>query len=210
MAGKISAENLTVFVIAAVLLVLAGGCAGTDAMGRKAYRSELHDWTRSVKVYDGVVARIYLNATYKTASFRDAYVERYARSLALEPDYKAAMAERERESAERYNEFFITVYTPESAWDDLDRPDSIWRLYLETDSGERLSPVSVDRADPDAVDLLREFFPYFDPWSTAYIVKFPKYTTAGTSPIPSEETASLRLIVTGILGKGEVEWRLKD
>jgi hypothetical protein len=210
MLSKIAGGSRALSALLFLSFILFSRCAGGDAMGRKAYNAEMNRWTRSVKIYDGMVARIYLNATYKTPSFRDAYVERYAKSLELEPDYRAALAEREREVSERFNEFFITVYTPEAAWDDLDRADSVWRLYLETGEGERLSPVSVTRAAPAAVSVLRELFPYFDPWSTAYIVKFPRYSHAGLSPVPSEDTGSIRLVVTGILGKGELEWRLKD
>lgn len=199
---------------AAVLLILIGssGCAGkkepTQQGFEQAYFDELKRWTREKKIYEGVDAKVYINATYKHPSFRNAYIDKYAKSYQLEEPYVSSLIEREKEQADRYNEFFMAAYTPDDNWNDFDRRNSIWRLYLEDNFGARLIPVSItriDKSDP----VYREFFPYFDPWSAGYIVRFPKFTDTGTEPVPSENTEFLRLTVTGILGKGELEWRLK-
>lgn len=194
-------------------LIFLPGCAGKTEPKPKAatppnYSEVLDKWTRGKKIYADLDARLYMYATYKTFDFRDAYVDRYTRSYQLTAGYRQALLEREKEQSDKYNEFFFTAYTPESRWNDFDRLDSIWKLYLEDDSGNRLIPVSitkVDAGDP----LIREFFPYFDMWSSGYIVRFPKYSEAGTEPIPGEKTKYLKLTVTGILGTGELEWRLK-
>jgi len=87
-------------------------------------------------------------------------------------------------------------------WNDFAESDSIWKVYLEDDKGARLSPVSVSKLDASD-PLLREFFPYMDLWSSAYSIKFPKYSETGTEPIPNADTRSMRLVVTGVLGKFE-------
>ncbi|MBI5561529.1 MAG: hypothetical protein HY894_01555 [Deltaproteobacteria bacterium] len=201
---RLGSAALAAVVIAALCL---GGCAAVGS--QPPYQDVLAQWTRSEKVFVGLDARIYLSATYKDPSFIASYVDRYAAAYKLDDAYKAALLEREKEEAERYNEFFAAVYTPEDSWNDLQNKDSIWRLYLEDGTGARLAPISitrVDKSDP----LLREFFPYFDMWSSGYRVKFPKYSDAGAEPIPGPSTMYLRLTVTGIMGEGNLLWRFKE
>ena len=200
-----------IFLLLLVLAVTVSGCskkAVKPEEARPEYARVLDKETRSAKIYQGLDGILYITATYKTMEFRQAYVELYVKGYQVGEAYRAALQEREKEESEKYNEIFFTAYTPEARWNDFDRHDSVWRLYLEDDSGSRLIPVSIkkiDASDP----LIREFFPYFDPWSSGYVARFPKYSETGTEPIPGEKTAYLKLIVTGILGKGEIEWRLK-
>lgn len=199
-----------------LLLTFSFGCAARNEAVKKeedrgeaksGYNEALNKWTRSKKLYEGLETRLYINATYKSPEFREAYVERYAKSYQLDEDFKKALLERETAQHERYNEFFFTAYTPEDRWNDFANPDSVWRLYLDDGMGGKIRPVSiarVDKSDP----LLREFFPYFDPWSIGYVARFPKYSETG-EPVPSPRINSIKLVVTGVLAKGELEWRIK-
>lgn len=191
-----------------LLLLVLGACSASQEAVRPEYSEELEDWTRTVKVFEGFETRLYFSATYKSPSFRESYIDRYVESYGLGESYRSALIEREAEQGDRYNEFFFTAYTPVDEWNDFDKKDSIWRLYLEDDTGARLAPVSITKLD-SSDPVLRAFFPYFDLWSSAYSVKFPKYSEAGTAPIPGPDTGSIKLIATGIIGKGELVWRLK-
>lgn len=211
MAKDVRTARIILLALMAVFM-LVSGCAGKkDALKaeKKDYSAELDRWTSHQKIYDGLESRLYITATYKSPSFRKAYVERYAKSYQMSEELQKNLIERELEQDEEFNEIFFAAFTPNDKWNDFSQPDSIWKLFLEDSSGARLIPLSiakVDSTDP----LIREFFPYFDQWSSGYIVKFPKYTETGTEPIPSESTGFLRLLVTGILGKGQLEWRLKQ
>ncbi|MBI5888593.1 MAG: hypothetical protein HZB82_07785 [Deltaproteobacteria bacterium] len=224
-------SDKTVFKIAVVCVIaaaafLAGGCASGKAVKKEAapvaakplkaakepqrpgYDEVLNAWTAGAKVYEGIETRLIATATYKDFSFRKAYIERYAKSYQIDDDYKKSLIERERAAADDSNEFFLSVYTPEERWNDLDSKDSVWRLFLEDDTGRRLIPISVKRVEKGD-PFIREFFPYVDPWSLVYTVRFPKYSAQGDESIPGKESKFLKLTVTGILGKGEIIWRLK-
>ncbi len=176
---------------------------------RPEYSKVLDKETRSAKIYSGLDAMLFMTATYKTMEFREAYVDLYVKGYEVDQTYREALLERARDDNDKYNEIFFTAYTPESKWNDFDRRDSVWRLYLEDNEGNRLIPVSVTRVDA-ADPLVKRFFPYFDPWSSGYLVRFPKYSVTGTEPIPGPKTEFLRLVVTGIMGRGEIEWRMND
>lgn len=192
-----------------ILISTAPGCAKKQDMIRKDYAGELGAWTRSAKIYDGLESRLYISATYKDQAFVRAYVERYAEGYQLEQGLKEKMLERGLELSEMYNEFFVAAFTPEESWNSFAGTGAMWKFYLEDNAGNRLVPISVSRVD-GSDPMIREFFPYFDHWSYGYTVKFPKYTETGLEPIPGAGTRSIKLKVTGVLGKGELEWKLKE
>lgn len=207
--GPSGGPGLFFLLVVLALMLTVGGCAGRPDVIKKDYAGELGAWTRSAKIYDGLESRLYISATFKNPDFVRAYVQRYAEGYQLDQGLRETMLERSLELSETYNEFFVAAFTPDEKWNSFEGPAAIWMLYLEDDAGNRLAPVSVSRVD-GSDPLIREFFPYFDPWSYGYIVKFPKYTETGTEPIPGALTRSIRLKVTGILGKGELEWKLKE
>lgn len=185
------------------ILLLTAGCGGVKGAAGDGYFKTLDRWSRGQKVYQGLEARLYLNATYKTADFRRAYIEKYAAGYGLAADHAKVLMDRESEQAEAYNEFFLTAFTPDEALNDLDRKDSVWQIYLEDAAGNRAKPLSVASVEGSET-VMREFFPYFDLWSRAYVLRFPKYADAGVEMDP--EKGPVKLIVTGIMGRGELEW----
>ena len=192
-----------------VLIASQSGCAA-KGKGKAVvdYFDLLDSWTRVEKVYEGVEPRLILKATYKNRLFRYAYIDRYVDDYKLGPRYKEAMRKKALELSLLYNEFIFAAHTPTERWNDFDRRDSIWKLYLEDNLGNRLTPISIDKLD--AKDpLLHEFFPYIGLWSSIYIIRFPKYSESGTESIPGADTDYLRLTVAGTIASGELVWQLR-
>lgn len=206
MQAPLKTRSRVLFMIAVVLFV--SGCAGKRELARDAYFRELDRWTRSDQVYEGLDSRLYIHATFKATSYREAYTERYSQEYELDPALATALLSRELNQAETYNEFFIAAFTPEDRWNDFHKKDSVWKLYLEDDTGAKLSPVSVTRVEAKDPSI-REFFPHLDPWSYGYLVRFPKYTPAGTTPLPGPETEWMKLVATGVLGRAEMTWHFE-
>lgn len=196
--GLIHALCLLFFISAIV-----AGCGGVRGTSGDGYFKVLDRWSKGDKVYEGLESRLYMNATYKTAEFRKAYIDRYAKSYELSPERAKALMERETEQALAYNEFFFTGFTPEESLNDFAEKDSVWQIYLEDAKGNRAKPLSIS-AVPNSEPVLREFFPYFDLWSKAYTIQFPKYADNGDEMSP--EAGPVKLIVTGVMGKGEMTW----
>lgn len=204
-AGNVSrGAGLPLVLCALFFLLITAGCGGVKGPTGAGYFKSLDRWSRGQKVYQGLEARLYMNATYKTADFRRAYIERYAADYGLGADHTKTLVEREAEQAEAFNEFFFTAFTPDQALNDFDRKDSVWQIYLEDAAGNRAKPLSVAAVD-GSEPVMREFFPYFDLWSKAYLLKFPRYADGGAEMDP--EKGPVKLIVTGVMGKGELEWR---
>ncbi|MBI5235534.1 MAG: hypothetical protein HY886_04725 [Deltaproteobacteria bacterium] len=188
------------------LILFVSGC--TSAI-KPDYNETLNRWTRNARIFHGLDAKLYVYATYKGTEFAGAYIDRYSSSFRLDEEYKKGLVERATHEAEMYNDFFLAVHTPDPSVNDLDKAGSIWRLYLETSSNERLNPIFINKADVKD-PLLRDFFPYLDLWSSGYIVRFPKYSAEGTEPIPGKDTKLMRLVISGPLGHAALEWRFAD
>lgn len=191
-----------------VLVLLTGlGCASGEidvsATAASSYYDTLDEWTRSKRVYEQMDAKLFITATLKSSAFRAAYVEEYSGRFELDPEMKASLKEREEAVSEEYVEFFFAAYTPVSEWNDFEEKDSIWRLYLDFGDEQRVSPVEVEKLDP-MDPLLREFFPYLDPWSRAYVVRFPVVEVVDKAP--GDDYEGLTLTVTGVKGRGELIW----
>lgn len=187
------------FFMAAVM----AGCGGVRGTSGDGYLAVLDRWSRGDKVYEGLEARLYMNATYKTIEFRKAYIDRYAKGYELSPERVKSLMERETEQSLAYNEFFFTAFTPEEALNDFAEKDSVWQIYLEDAKGNRAKPLSII-AVSNSEPVLREIFPYFDLWSKAYTIQFPKYADNGDEISP--DSGPVKIIVTGVMGKGEMTW----
>lgn len=198
--GRVFSAVLCLLALSAIFFQ---GCAKGPAP-EPPYHKVLDRWSGGVRLHEKLESRLYLNATYKSEEFRRAYIRKYGESYALGPEREEALLARELEQAEKYNEVFFTAYTPDSAVNDFDRRDSVWQVYLEDGSGNRARPISISRVEGTEA-FIREFFPYFDLWSRAYSVQFPRYSEEGTE-LPGAD-GTLKLVVTGVMGRGEIAWR---
>jgi hypothetical protein len=194
-------------------LLLIAGC-GTIAWDTSAvvqprpsgYLLVLEEWTRSKDVYEGFESRLFVRATYKSLPFREAYIDEYAEKYRIDEDLKRVLMEREVESFQTYNEFFISAGTPVDFWNDFDQMDSLWKLYLEDDVGRKVEPVDIRKVEAQD-QRIKAFFPYLNYWSIGYIVKFPKHDATGE--VVGKDASSLRLVLTGVIGQTELEWGLE-
>jgi hypothetical protein len=104
-----------------------------------------------------------------------------------------AAEQQARRASTRAAVFVLAVYTREPGWNDLDRPDSRWRVTLAS---------GATQAAPSEIKPLKRrdewqrLYPALDPLHAGYRVTFP---------LPSDPD-QVRLTVSGLLGKVSLEW----
>ncbi len=201
---------ILLFTVHCSLSTVLTGCAAKEKEIKPAsgYFDLLNQMTRSKKVIDRLESKLFVYATYKSWPLRAAYIEEYASRYQMDDYQRQKLEEQEKDLDERFNEFFIAVYTPEEKWNDFEHYDSIWKMYMEDEKGNRISPYRINKVDVNS-PLIREFYPYLDLWSSGYIIRFPKYMVGGEEPFPGKDAAYFRLIITGVVGSAELEWQLK-
>ena len=201
---------LLLFTAHCLLLTVFTGCAGKEKAIKPAhgYFDILNLMTRSKKVIDNMDNKLFIYATYKSWPLREAYADEYAGRYLMYNYQKDRLKATEKESDERFNEFFVAVYTPDEQWNDFNAPESIWKIYLEDEKGDRVSPIEIKKVDVNS-PLIREFYPYLDLWSSGYIIRFPKHIAVGKKPLPEKDAKYFKLIITGVVGSAALEWQLR-
>ena len=128
--------------------------------------------TRAGKLYDGLATNAFAQAVYLPREVREARVARVAAWKAFTVEETERMLVAERDDAARFEEFLLSLFTPESADNDLDTPKSIWRVALVMAGGEDILPASIQLIRPDS--MLRALHPEIGDFDVVYRVRFPR------------------------------------
>lgn len=162
--------------LAAVLLAgpgcatVAGGLPQVHRGDAPEYDPVLARYTRNVRVYDGVERILIATGVVETNEFLKARFLEDARIHDRKPEEAPPLESIYRETHDGTTVvLFFDATLPD--WEDLDKPDTIWRVTLEV-GGHVLEPVAVKALEEEDVTL-RHLFPFTNPWGTLYLLTFP-------------------------------------
>jgi hypothetical protein len=164
-----------------VVLAAALGCAEVPFVERQpnppsdqgAWASARDAATRSGKLYDGLGTNAFIRAVYQATDVRQARVSRLAIWTAMTDAERDRLLAAERGEAAQYDDFVVSMFTPDRADNDLDAIRSIWRVALVVPGeGERL-PVGVSQLKPDST--LRALYPSIGDFDVVYRVRFTRW-----------------------------------
>lgn len=211
-AARATARSLTErsLLVAATLLAVACTPPPVDLRPVTTVQGDYDDvldrWTRSTESYDGFKSSLFVEATLFGPEMSEAWLREQARLFHQdEPTVAASRASLTQDTALTYR-FFVALFTNETRWNDLDRPDPAFRMWLGTDLGPRVAPASIERVR-DRNETVRALFPYLGPFRQGYIVRFPRVAGGGVQSIP-EGATHVTLELTGPHGSATLEWEL--
>jgi len=194
---------------------LAAGCSspppaslyGTGhQISAKEYADVLATWTRSDKVYGGLDTKMFITGTFHSSEFRRAFAVAFPEIYGHGGNITRRELVDLTENVEQFHNFFVAVYTSDRKWNDLAKPDSIWRVSL-VGSEE----VAVDAAEIVIVKLdanLRAVYPYVGRFDEGYLVRFP-LTDAMHRLVLDGKSTSVTLRIASALGVAELRWALE-
>lgn len=164
----------------------------------QSYRSVLKKWTRHdrVFVWDNLEARLVWYATYLSEDYREKRRERLAGLYEWTAEERGREERQDQGESQRYDAFFLGVYSGSSAWPEIGKDSGKWKIVLEVEGREPVPAVSMERIPLTQVE--RTLYPYLDKWSEGYLVKFPKQIGDGEK---------FRLRMTGIPARSELMWK---
>ena len=168
----------------------------------KAYMDVLNRWTRKETLYSQFETNIQISATYKGNVFNKAYLDEYARMYNLTETEKEKRSDLQAGFASDFREFLFYAYIPDKEANDFEKPNSIWKIFLLDEKGNRVEPLEIRKIEK-ITPVIEEFYPYINKYyGMFYSVKFP--------PVPGgaadDTTGRMRLLFTGVLGKVELAW----
>ena len=207
--------RVRMFIFCAVLLLFLGNCTkvtrfveSADPYHTQSYKRVCDQWSQQARIHHGLEVQLIVSATFKSADFRRAYADEYAAAYELTAEEKRRFVEDQMKASHLSHEFLLATFVPEKRWDDFDKVDSMWKLFLVNDEGQRVVPVEV-RDVKRQKPVLSHFFPYITPWKSVYMVRFPCNISESNSPIIGDKTKKIRLIITSVLGTAEMHWTLE-
>jgi hypothetical protein len=165
------------------------------------YLAALQKWTRSQIVYSQFETRVHISATYKSPAFMKAYLVEYGRTHDLAMERKQQKEQLQNELAKDYTDFFVYVYIPEIEHNDLDKPASVWTVYILDDDGQRINPVEIRQFKKISPDQ-EAFYPYLNPYyGVSYSIKFPSF-----EDFSQKKMGHFKMYFVSVLGKVELNW----
>jgi hypothetical protein len=171
--------------------------AGTDVQAAD-YPHVLASWTRDNRLYNGLENKIFVTSVFLTPELRAAVRTTY-------PDVigHGGLVTRDELATGPGNElvFFVTMYTADRKWNDLQTATSIWKVTLKGNDIE-VPPTNITRVRPD--ENLRTVFPIIGRYDECYVVRFP----AGDPPLIAGATTETTLRFASGLGETQLTWEL--
>jgi hypothetical protein len=190
--------------------LVAGGCGGATAVGFSEqwpnqagdYRDITADWTRHAELNAGYQEALVVDATFKSAEWRAASIERTVRLGGLDGTQRAALTQQAQKDLAEHYEVQLLVTTWDRRENDLHRgPKSVWKVVLIDDAGVAIEAASIER-DRRPENVLRAEYPALGDFSQAYIAKFPRRVDLLRS-----SARAFKLRIWGARGAVEMVWR---
>jgi hypothetical protein len=170
----------------------------------KDYEDVYERWTRHQEAHADADVALEVWATFKSWDFREAYIERYAQIYSLSDADERTLREAQRKLVAEIYEFHVTAQASNYKWNDLEKPNSAWRVALIDALGHELSPDSVKIEKlPDAVEAV--FYPRRTPFTKSYAVRF--VVPADAAGFAGTKSGAITLRIESPIGRIELEWR---
>ncbi len=191
---------------ASILLPGCGTRVGTlyeKVLGSPKYSRATEALTRTKEVHDGLDTRFILAATWLSPEWLRAFAEEYSNIYYLDSERKERVVAHWKGESERYQWFFVALFTPDERGNDLEKPGTLWSLRLVGADEKDFEPVYIRKSGLRSEEISR-FFPYSGTWYRAYEVAFPKEAGEGT---PAKAgVPRLKLVLSGVQGRAVLAW----
>jgi hypothetical protein len=174
-------------------------------LGPSDYAAVLETWTRDARLYQGFDDKLFVKATYHAPELRRAF------AIAFPDIYGHGGEVTRRElvdlsgDVEQSHTFFLSVYTPNRKWNDLNKADSIWRIELRGEGDVAVSPRETIQVKVDA--NIKAVYPHIDRFEKAYLVRFPQ-SDITQAVVVGPDTLQFTLRLASALGVAEMSWQL--
>lgn len=180
-----------------VQLILAGlyfTLLACQSPAKKQYEELINQNSKTKKEYSGFHQAFEATITPLNQVIQTAVLERKAELQ----DWPMAKLESEKKELDEkrltHSHFFLRFFAPETQYNDLHQPDTIWKIYLVVDSQKY--EASKIKKDFSKLVELSTLYPYFDRFSSGYEVEFP----IGQASLDKK---AYKIILTSSLGKAE-------
>lgn len=183
--------------LAALLLLALSACAtyevtpaGRAILTENEYYKVIDENSDQTTRYSGLYNLLDVQTTALTSKVLLAQMDQLTRIyLWDETKYKEEKAKNEAR-VNKEAEFFLAFYTPERKSDDLNKPNTQWRIFLDVAGRRFEGKVSkIKIAFPELVSLYPSFNRFYTPYSVVFNI-----------PMKTIEDQPMKMTITGSVG----------
>ncbi len=160
---------------------------------QEAYEEQLEDKVRHFRGYEGFDNIFQFHVVLVDSKLMEAQSRRNSDFYQWSTGQLRESLQKNAETTSKGTTLFLSFYTPTPKHNDLQRPNSIWEIYLQV-NGTRYRGRAKKLTDP--VAKIQALYSFHDSWSTAYEVTF----VVPSSVVENNES---KFTITGTLGAGE-------
>ncbi|HPI40691.1 MAG TPA: hypothetical protein PLJ21_07790 [Pseudobdellovibrionaceae bacterium] len=134
------------------------------------YNQLIEQNSNSTISYDGLQNAVDAKATFISTPVAEAQKNIQSNLYSWTDEKKTSEIEKENKLLETESRFFVSIYTPEKKYDDLDKNKTLWRVFLEIDGKQwdaKVKKIKLLEAE------IKSLYPYYTTFTTAYEVSFP-------------------------------------
>jgi hypothetical protein len=142
------------------------------------------------KKYNGLYNTIEMRATILNSEVIQAQLDQNTRMYLWDDNKYMEEKAKADSKLKSQTEVFVAFYTPERKNDDLNKNNSVWKVFLDTGGHRYDAKIVKIKALPSE---LQGMYPYYNKFFTPYAVTFPV-------PVTAVEAKASKLIVTGPVG----------
>jgi len=181
-------------VLLAAMAVMAGCASGGSYSKYQFFENPLNAAvarnTKTAKLYQQLDTIMIVDVIYNDMALRKAWVEQEARARRLADDRKSALLDEQEKEDENTAQFVVALYTADEDWNDLDKKESRWSIFLKND-GDPVRPASIEKVKPEKLKL-RDNLPFISSFRSFYLVSFPRERVTAKP---------FDLVMSGLLGE---------
>lgn len=165
---------------------------GRPLISKSNYVDLIYDNTQKDIKYSGLYNTLEVQATPFTSQVAQGQLDYQTHIYQWDENKFSTESAAYETRLNREAEFFISFFTPEKKNDDLTKPNSVWKVFLDVDGRRYEGQVKKVHS---LLAEIQGFYPYHNRFSTPYSVIFPV-------PMKSIESKPMTLTLTGPIAAG--------
>lgn len=182
------------------LVVLASfvlsSCSSTSERSEVDYNSLVEKYSVRKELHQGLMNILQIHATYLNSTVQRAQIQKKSEAFKWSTaDVDSAISKMD-ESLRSETVLFMSFFSPTPKLDDLDKIQSVWRIFLDVNN-KRYEGKAVKQSG--VYDEFLEFYPYHTRFGTPYKVIF-------NVPAINIEDYPSKMTITGTLGSITVDF----
>lgn len=171
-------------------------------------REVAYNYLRTSKVYNQFTTQAIFHTLWLSNDVRSSYIDDFAQRRGKQQDARDALLKRQLEENRHWISFYVLADLRNRQHVALNDKNAFWTMYLETQDGKRVEPISIKTIDLEP-EYQRYFGHRYTPYKDMYLVRFPAKALNGREYLKRNDD-SFKLIISSPYKRLEVEWQKKN